>query len=346
MTETIDHYAVLGISRSAAQQEIAAAYRRLARAHHPDVSHESDAAERMRAINTAYAVLSDPHKRAAYDAARAWPAYVTRQPVKVARAAPRAAPPSPSSDVTRVVGFGFLLLLVGFVAVACVLSSRLPTTAGPDGVPILPRATATASALAALPPQERMTPVASQPKNVSLPGVLRDNPILRTFPRPVLVPPTNLPPFDALMRESPRISGTLCDNDPVCLPRYVIDYGQLTSAGAQISGFGGRDIFESDASAATAACGSPVMTCTAAAISGRPEVWYQRDLRTAAAIPAVARHQGCCPGPYWVLTWYDTASSTTYRLQLSGTAAAFSDADLVDGAARLVSIADGLVPLR
>ncbi len=62
-----DYYAVLGVDRKASQDEIRAAFRRLARKYHPDVSKEADAAERMAEVNEANAVLSDPAKRAAYD---------------------------------------------------------------------------------------------------------------------------------------------------------------------------------------------------------------------------------------------------------------------------------------
>jgi curved DNA-binding protein len=62
-----DYYAELGVDRSADEQQIRRAYRRLARRFHPDVSTEPDAERRFREINEAYEVLKDPEKRARYD---------------------------------------------------------------------------------------------------------------------------------------------------------------------------------------------------------------------------------------------------------------------------------------
>jgi len=62
-----DYYANLGVDRAATAEEIKKAFRKLARRYHPDVSKEKDAEARMKEVNEAYAVLSDPEKRAAYD---------------------------------------------------------------------------------------------------------------------------------------------------------------------------------------------------------------------------------------------------------------------------------------
>jgi len=62
-----DYYARLGVARNATPDQIKKAYRGQARRYHPDVSQEGDAEQRMREVNEAYVVLSDPDKRAAYD---------------------------------------------------------------------------------------------------------------------------------------------------------------------------------------------------------------------------------------------------------------------------------------
>jgi curved DNA-binding protein len=62
-----DYYQTLGVARDASAEDIKKSFRKLARKYHPDVSKEADAEKRMKEVNEAYTVLSDPEKRAAYD---------------------------------------------------------------------------------------------------------------------------------------------------------------------------------------------------------------------------------------------------------------------------------------
>ncbi|AKG22877.1 DnaJ C-terminal domain-containing protein [Calothrix sp. 336/3] len=67
-TDFKDYYAVLGVSKTASQDDIKQAFRKLARKYHPDVNPGNKQAEaRFKEINEAYEVLSDPDKRKKYD---------------------------------------------------------------------------------------------------------------------------------------------------------------------------------------------------------------------------------------------------------------------------------------
>jgi len=62
-----DYYEILGISKTASQEEIKSAYKKLAKKYHPDVSKDIDATEKFKEISEAYAVLSDSTKKSQYD---------------------------------------------------------------------------------------------------------------------------------------------------------------------------------------------------------------------------------------------------------------------------------------
>ena len=63
-----DYYDVLGVDRSADDKALKSAYRKLAMKYHPDQNQDDAEAEAMfKEVGEAYAVLSDPEKKAAYD---------------------------------------------------------------------------------------------------------------------------------------------------------------------------------------------------------------------------------------------------------------------------------------
>ena len=103
-----DPYRVLGLPSSASQAEIASAYRRLLRQHHPDIRPcdqpiDPAADEHLQHVLTAYALLRDPQARAAHDRAvteretarRAANERSTAERAAESRARPGPAPRSP-----------------------------------------------------------------------------------------------------------------------------------------------------------------------------------------------------------------------------------------------------------
>ncbi len=70
LVKTVTHYETLGVARSAPEEVIRGAYKALAQKNHPDKNLDNpNATNIMQAINEAYDVLSDPLKKASYDAA-------------------------------------------------------------------------------------------------------------------------------------------------------------------------------------------------------------------------------------------------------------------------------------
>ncbi|MGE3074889.1 MAG: pentapeptide repeat-containing protein [Dehalococcoidia bacterium] len=90
-----DHYAILGVARTASVMEVRAAYRKLAREHHPDANPDPEAEARMRRINQAWETLRDTERRSTYD--RTLPSL--RRPVaRPMRAQRPPAPPRPHAQ--------------------------------------------------------------------------------------------------------------------------------------------------------------------------------------------------------------------------------------------------------
>ncbi len=68
MAEKRDYYEVLGVAKTASEDEIKSAYRKLAKKYHPDLNPGNAEAEaKFKEVNEAYGVLSDADKRAKYD---------------------------------------------------------------------------------------------------------------------------------------------------------------------------------------------------------------------------------------------------------------------------------------
>ncbi len=67
MEQKRDYYEILELTRNASEEDIRAAYRHLAKKYHPDVNDSPDAEDRFKEINEAYAILSDPERKATYD---------------------------------------------------------------------------------------------------------------------------------------------------------------------------------------------------------------------------------------------------------------------------------------
>jgi curved DNA-binding protein CbpA len=102
-----DYFAVLEISPGASEQEIRAAYRRLARRYHPDLHPERpDAHQRLKEVNAAYEVLGDPVLRARYLRTRRVQVRIQADPRPAPATQSRPAAPPPPPPPTGYVVFG------------------------------------------------------------------------------------------------------------------------------------------------------------------------------------------------------------------------------------------------
>jgi curved DNA-binding protein CbpA len=115
MAAAPDYYATLGVTSDADEAVIRAAWKALVRKYHPDTAGDiPDAADRMRAFNAAWAVLSDKNSRIAYDLQRAAPIDDEARP---GWASPYPMPPRRSAGTT----LALIIAFVGLPAVAITL---------------------------------------------------------------------------------------------------------------------------------------------------------------------------------------------------------------------------------
>lgn len=123
-----DHYATLGVTESASIDDIRTAYRAAVRRIHPDVADvRSSTASDMAKITEAWSVLSDPARRAAYDAVRRAPTQVPSN-----SSVPIVHYVSPARFPWKLVGG----IILGGIAIILILNAfaQPATPPGPDGL--------------------------------------------------------------------------------------------------------------------------------------------------------------------------------------------------------------------
>ena len=127
-----DYYSILGVTPTSEDVVIRAAYRALMRRYHPDADPSGEAAERAQAINAAYAVLSDPQKRARYDGSLAAQGLIKAEPSsKRRRSRSRRFVPGPAAFV----GLATLATAAAVIYIAPPIGVRPPDTVDPVGTP-------------------------------------------------------------------------------------------------------------------------------------------------------------------------------------------------------------------
>lgn len=199
------------------------------------------------------------------------------------------------------------------------------------------------------------TPLAADPG--AAPGAdLFDE--LRTFPGVVLLPPSDLVPFDGLEPWRVELNRPRPGSTAIVRGRYLVQYrirDDQTGA-AQVGGVIGRREFDqtvttlAERSFRRCAADAPYCAENVAGQDGAPlasEVF--RGLVVADG-PAVVEHVTCCGGHYWSLGWYDPARDMSYELVLVGTVAdqfgTAIGAENEPAARRIGAIAGQLAPLE
>jgi hypothetical protein len=330
------------VAPSADLEAIHAAYRRLARLYHPDVNPLPEAAARMRAINAAYRVLSDPRQRAAYDARRFLRPMVTlttgvrRAPPPIPRAQTVVAPPpEPPTElqrkVDRIVAVIGILLVIGIGLYAALVIPRAE-----QAFQAQVRGQRPAASTIGVPPPSNSEHAAAS----GIPARLTDDAGLRSFPGTVLVAPSSLAPFKDLpiMRLDATSQG---------IARYAVYYGDITTGVASISGLIGRNSFDAMLPKLPD-CAPDATYCTGPGVGQKagdpPGVELFRPEHLVGDEPAFVVHRVCCSGVSWSLNWYEASTNMSYTIDLSrNEAALFGNASADDdvSAARSVGALAG-----
>jgi hypothetical protein len=312
-----DFYRILQVEPHADADAIQAAYRRLARLYHPDLNRSPEAAERMRAINAAYQVLSDPARRSAYDARRFLPRTQTAvayrpRPVTRPVVVPSAPPTTLQRRVDRVVlVIGVILLfLIGFYVV--------------NVIPYSERQFQEANKIQ--PPRSLAAITSTEHGTGSVPQRVRSDDGLRSFPGTVLVAPESLSPFSSL----PVIQ---IDANGRGIARYAVYYGNWSTGGATITGLIGRSAFDNSVPRLPQ-CTAEATYCVGPApgqsTGNGLELFRAPDLIE--DYPAVATHRVCCNGTFWSIAWYEPRANMSYAIDLSRSLAVqFGGSELAEG---------------
>ena len=236
----------------------------------------------MRAINSAYRVLSDPRQRATYDARR----YV--RPIR-ARVVVAAEPPSKlQARVDRVVAVIGVFLLVILVSWAVLLIPRAVRGTG------------------------------TRASDASLPERLRLDAGLRNFPGDVLLPPADLAPFADL----PFLRLDATSQGIARYAVYYGDLTTGVASVSGLIGRASFDAAMPrlpNCAPDAAYCAGPGV---GQAPGDPPGVEVFRAANLVGDFPAFAVHRVCCNGQFWSVSWYESGPNLSYTIDLSRNVAA------------------------